>query len=307
MTRIATLAQHNLMQSQIAQTQGKIQELQIQTSSGQKAQRYSGIASDSLRLLNLENDRARIDQYVNGNGTVNLRLQAMETSVSETFDLATQLKTLLVNAISGDNASILSLNATATDMMNEAERDLNVKIGDRYLFSGTATGTAPVDISDPAFTAPPTSYPSNADTSYYQGNGTRLTTRVADNFDLTWGVTADEPGFEQLMRALHLVATSDNSSAPDTNRLQEALNVVNQAIANIPTIRSRIGSAQKSIDQVNTSHQDSKLYMDQTISDIKGVDIPLAVTQLTNDQNILEASYMTVSRLSSLTLANFLK
>lgn len=307
MTRIATLAQHNLTQSQIFQTQARIQDLQTQLSSGVQARRYSGIAADSSRLLNLESDRARIDQYIDGNGAVNLRLQTMEGSVAEVFDIASELKTLLVNAISDGNASILPLTETAQNMMNEVARALNAKLGDRYLFSGTATGTPPVDLTDPNFTAPPTSYPSNADTSYFQGNSTRLATRVADDFDVTWGVTADEAGFEQVIRALHLVATSNNTPTPDTNRLQEALTVVNQAIDNLPVIRSRIASAQRSIEQVNGSHEDIKLYIDETITDIKGVDIALAVTRLTNDQSVLEASFMTVSRLASLTLTNFLR
>lgn len=306
MTRIASLAQHNLTQSQITSTQKRMQELQIQLSTGQKAMRYSGIAKDSAQLVNLESTRMRTDQYLSGNNTVNLRLQTMELSVAKTFDVATELKTLLVNAINGSNASDLPLNLTATNMMEEVARVLNTKLGDRYLFSGTATSTAPVDLNDTDFVPPIGVYPTSADTSYYQGNSTRVSTRVADDFDVAWGVTADEEGFEQLIRALHLTASA-TTSPPDTNRLQEALSLVNQAVDNIPTIRSRIGANQKSIDNVNESHADLNLYVDETITDIKAVDIPLTVTKLTNDELVLQASFMTVSRLSQLTLTSFLR
>jgi len=306
MTRIATLAQHNLTQSQILQTQQRMQDLQIQLSSGQKARRYSGIALDSAKLVNLESARTRADQYVKGNNTTTLRLQTMEQSVADTFDIASNLKTLLVNALNAEDAAELPLNQTAGDMMNELARVLNIKLGDRYLFSGTATGTAPIDFTDPSFLPPPSAYPSNADTSYFQGTNIKLTSQVADNYDVTWGVTADEAGFEQLIRALNLTATASTSPNIDRNRLQEALVVVNQAIDNLPVIRSRIGSSQRAIEQANDSLQDLSLYLDESITDLKAVDIPLAVTKLTNDQVILEASYMTVSRLSTLNLANFL-
>jgi len=69
MTRIATLAQHNLTQSQILQAQKRVQDLQTQLSSGQKARRYSGIALDSAKLVNLESARSRTDQYLSGNNT----------------------------------------------------------------------------------------------------------------------------------------------------------------------------------------------------------------------------------------------
>ena len=101
--------------------------------------------------------------------------------------------------------------------------------------------------------------------------------------------------------------TASTSPTIDRDRLQEALVVVNQAIDNLPVIRSRIGSAQRAIEQANDSLQDMSLYLDESITDLKAVDIPLAVTKLTNDQVILEASYMTVSRLSTLNLANFLR
>ncbi|MDX1486368.1 MAG: flagellin, partial [Alphaproteobacteria bacterium] len=250
---------------------------------------------------------ARTDQYLTGNNTITLRLQTMEQSVADAFDIASDLKSLLVNALNAENAAELPLNQSAQDMMNELSRALNAKLGDRYLFSGTATMTAPVDFTDPSFLSPPTVYPSNADTSYFQGNSTKLSAQVADDFDVSWGVTADEPGFEQLVRALHLTATASTSPTIDKLRLQEALVVVNQAIDNLPVIRSRIGSAQLSIEQASDSHNDIALYLDQSISDVKAVDIPLTVTKLTNDQVILEASFMTVSRLASLTLVNFMK
>ena len=83
MTRISTLAHHNLTQSQIFATQKRMQELQVQLSSGQKAMRYSGIARDTSQLVNLENTRMRTDQYLTGNNAVDLRLQAMEQSVAK--------------------------------------------------------------------------------------------------------------------------------------------------------------------------------------------------------------------------------
>ena len=231
----------------------------------------------------------------------------MEQSVADSFDIASSLKTLLVNAINAENATELPLKLSAQDMMNELSRILNAKLGDRYLFSGTATGTAPVDFTDSSFLAPPSVYPSNADTAYFQGNSTKLTSQVADNYDVAWGVTADEAGFEQLIRALNLTATASTSPTIEKLRLQEALVVVNQAIDNLPVIRSRIGSAQFSIEQANESHLDISLYIDESITNFKSVDIPLTVTKLANDQVILEASYMMIARLASLSLVNFLK
>lgn len=307
MTRISTLAQHQLTQAQIAQTQKRLQEFQIQLSSGHKAMRYSGIASDAGRLINLENAHMRMDQYVKSNGILSLRLETMELSVAKSFNIASELKTLLVNALNGQNAAELPLDLIAGNLMDELAGVLNVKLDGRYLFSGAATGTPPVNFSAAGFAAPPTVYPSSADTGYYQGNSAMLTARVADDHDVTWGATAEEEGFEKLIRALHLTTTATTSPQVDAQRLQEALDLVNQAIDRIPVTRARIAAAQNAIDRANESHADLKIYLAQTITDIKGVDVAEAVTRMTNDQILLEASFMTVSRLAQLSLANYLR
>ncbi len=307
MTRIANLAQHNQILANIRGTQTRIQDLQIQLATGFKSQRYSGIAQDSRQLVNLESSRARMEQYQTNNNTVNLRLQTMEISVGHVFDSASKLKTLLTNALNANNAVDMALPQEAQNILAEVAKQLNIKIGDRYLFAGSKTDTAPVDLSAPGFSAPPTVYPSVADTGYYQGDGVQLTARAADDFDLTYGVTADEDGFEQIIRALNLTATVTLTPTVDRDRLQDALALVNQAISSLPTIRSRIGTAQNALDLANEVHVDMTTYLDQSITNLTSVDITQAATRISAEQVLLQASYMTISQLGQLSLANFMR
>jgi flagellar hook-associated protein 3 FlgL len=306
MTRVTDLSQNQLIQSYIADTQARIQSTQIQVSTGQAAQRYAGIASQSNTLVNLESTDSRAKQYVSNNTQISARLNTMDTAVSQLSDIASQLSTLLVNATNGNNASQLALSQQANGLLNQAAGLLNTKFGDSYLFSGTATDTAPVDLNAPGYGAPGSSYPSSADTSYYQGNSTKLVARAADNFDVTYGVTADQPGFEELFRSLQLAATATTSPTVDTTRLNEALSVVKQAIADIPTIRSTIGASGNAISAASDEHTTMTTYLEQNITDIKSVDVPSALTQLSSDQTVLEAAYMTTVRLSGLSLVSYM-
>ncbi len=307
MTRITNIAQHNLTISQIFETQSRLQKAQLQLSTGMKSPNYSGIADDSQRLVNLESTRARADQFVSNNRIVTLRLQTMELSVANVFEAASKLKTMLVNGLNASNASEFSLNLEADNLLQEVSKQLNVKIGDRFLFAGTIIDTAPVNLNASGYSAPPTSYPSNADTGYFQGDSTRVKVRAADDFDVTYGATADEAGFEELIRALQMVKTASTSPTIDRLRLQEALAVVNKAIADIPNIRSRIGASLNALDKANDGHRDMLVFVDETISDIENVDFPAAVARMTNDQVLLEASFYTIARLRDLSLTNFLR
>src|SRR5574337_205021 len=244
MTRVTDLSQSQLIQSYIADTQARIQATQIQVSTGQAAQRYAGIASQSNTLVNLESMDARMKQYVKNNTQITARLNTMDSAVSQLSDIASQLSTLLVNATNGQNASQLALSQQATGLLDQAAGLMNSKFGGTYLFGGTRTDIPPVDLNATGYSAPSGSYPSSADTGYYQGNSTKLVARAADNLDVTYGVTADQPGFEELVRSLQLTATASTSPTIDTARLNEALSVVKQAIAGLPNVRSAIGASE---------------------------------------------------------------
>jgi flagellar hook-associated protein 3 FlgL len=306
MTRIADLSQNTLIAAYVADTQARIQNTQIQVSTGQKAQRYAGIADDAATLVNLESTDARIQQYVANNKVVSSRLSAMDSSLSQLTNVATQLKTLLVNANNASDASQMAINQQAQNLLNQTAGLLNVKFGDSYLFSGTRTDTPPVNLSAPGYSAPGPTYPSNADTGYYQGNSTQLVSRAGDNFDVTYGVTANQGGFEELIRSLQLAATASTSPTIDHARLQDALNVVNKAIDDLPNTRAQIGAAQNAVDQATNEHNTMSTYIEQSITDIKAVDVPSALSQLSNDQTILQAAYMTTVRLSGLSLTQYM-
>src|SRR3546814_8053110 len=85
----------------------------------------------------------------------------------------------------------------------EIESLLNTQHEDRYLFAGSQTNTRAVDLSDAAYT-PQAGLPGTftADLDYYQGDTLQLSVRSAETFETTYGITADEPAFEELLRAL---------------------------------------------------------------------------------------------------------
>jgi flagellar hook-associated protein 3 FlgL len=304
MTRVSDIGTYSQTLSNLRDTQNRIDTLTVQAGTGFVSTRYSGVAANSRQLINLESSLSRMTQYKTNNQSVQLRLQTMEQSTTKLLDVASSLKTFLTNALNNTNAGDMALKETTDNMLAEASRQLNVKLGDRYLFSGSRIDTPPVDLA--SFGTPANTYPSAADTSYYDGDAVRMTTQAAENYDVSYGATADEPAFEKLMRALKLTNTVTTDPL-DRDRLNNALDLVNQAIQEIPDVTSRIGSAQNVLDKVTTDNDDLKVYLKQSVTDITGVDVPEVMTRLTQDQTLLQASYMTISSLSQLNLASYLR
>lgn len=303
MTRVATLAQHDLMMSLIIQNQRMIDDRMTQVASGAKSQSYKGIATDSERLLNLEASHVRISRYVANNETVLRRLQTMESSIAQIYDVASEFKTLLVNGLNAQNAQDLNINQTAEQMLEHVASLLNVDDAGRYLFSGNRTDTEPVDL-----TGLPVAYvvPTADDDAigYYTGDSVRAEVRADDSLTIAYGVTADEQGFERLIRAIDVVR---KGSAADTTMLNHALDLINQALDDVGDIRTRVGGNMKTLGSINEKHDEFLLFAEQNVSDIENVDITQAMTEMNSAQVNLQASYMSLARLSQSSLLNFLR
>ncbi len=147
MIRFATFGTHKMAQANMLGAQSRLFETQIQISSGKVSRNYAGVALDSRRLVNLENAVTEVSGFLKNIDITESRLQLMENAVAGAFDLASRFQDLLINALNIDNASILTLNQRAEDMLQELTGALNVKQDNRFLFSGSRIDTPPIDIS----------------------------------------------------------------------------------------------------------------------------------------------------------------
>ena len=147
MIRMATFGVHKLNQFQMLDTQARLFETQMQISSGKVSRDYGGIAIDSRRLVNLENAVAEVVGFIKNIDVTESRLQLMENTTAGAFDVAARFRDLLVGALNVDNASLLTLNQRAEDLLQELTGALNVKHDNRFLFSGARIDTAPIDLS----------------------------------------------------------------------------------------------------------------------------------------------------------------
>jgi flagellar hook-associated protein 3 FlgL len=302
MERVTNLSQQTRLFSFITETQKRFDDLQTQIASGYKSQNFSGVAREAGRLISLETTHAKVTQYVENNTTVGRRLETMESSVSRITDIMAKFRTLLVSALNAGNAAELDLNNQARETLNQVASLLNTKVEGRHIFAGSRTDVEPVDLTalPVAYTVPTADGDSAA---YYQGNSQILSVRADDDLTVDYGILASDPEFERAIRALDVVA---KGAPTDAAMLNHALEVANQTLDGLPDIRTRIGLARKTLESTNTKHTEFFLFAEQVISDIGNVDVPETVTRINEAQVTLQASYLTISRLSQTSLLNYL-
>jgi flagellar hook-associated protein 3 FlgL len=407
-TRVATYTNHTLLSDQAIRNAARVTDLQTQASSGYKSRDYAGIADSAQRLLNLEGEYTRTEQYLRNTTQAKLRMQSMETAVESMMTIATQMKTLLIQAASAEQAADVNVKAQATQALEQVADLLNTNLDGRYLFAGgrseepavdlekmsapdnyisdddndLASGTTLASLSvttgqlqivstDVDGNSVTTNVNYNAatddisdildainsvttngaiaslrtlgdsgktrlnienvgngsititesgtgdlltvlgmekipnpriDTDYYNGDQQVMEVRVDDNYNVSYGILADNPAFQKLIQGLGIAADTEDEDA-----LVVAIGYLTEAIEDLPNVQGQIGLDLSNTERYETRHEDFKVFAAQAISDIETVDVPLTLAELSQYETALQASFITISRASDLSLANYLR
>jgi flagellar hook-associated protein 3 FlgL len=296
--RLGTLARSDRSQSFVQSIQGRAFGLQTQITSGYKAQHYSGIAEDAGRLVLLESDKNRIVQYQKSITQIGSRLGSMQVQLESLLDNAIQFRATLVNGLNNGNASFMALGQQAAQMLQQTANVLNTKDGETYLFAGHQTTTAPVDLTK--MTGVADKLVVNED--YYQGDTAILSGRIDKDYNMEYGINANAPAFEQYIRSLRLV----QQNPTDQGKLSDALSLFDNVISGLNTHIADVGAKQRQLEVSASRHEDNKLVLASTISGIEDTDILDATSRLSKEETLLQAAYASITRLSRISLAQYL-
>ncbi|MCH7935481.1 MAG: hypothetical protein IH994_00115 [Proteobacteria bacterium] len=148
MTRISSLAANTSLVNQILRTQSRLFNTEIQIASGKISQNYEGIAIDSRRLINLENTRDSLRQFIKNNDRIDIRLNIANIAIDGIQELIRNFSHNLNNfAIGGtkDKIKVQTIQEDAFRTLKSIEDLLNTKIDGRFIFAGGRVDTEPAN------------------------------------------------------------------------------------------------------------------------------------------------------------------
>lgn len=303
MNRISTYGQLNATLTSVLRQQSDMAVAQAQSATGLKSATYQGLGADSARALNLEAQLARSLQYVAQGEVVTSRIETMYGAMTNMIDTLGSYQTLLSTAMSGDSAEIAGLNYQSQTLLDTFVDSANARLAGRYLFSGDMTDAVPVHVSDPPYA--PQTYPSTASTSYYQGDSAIATFQASDGKTITYGVTANEAGFEEAIRALSLGANASEDPV-DQDALTEAYDLVNAALDALLVTQTKLSAAASALEWEMDVQTDVQVRLEAMVSTVKEMDVAEALTRMEALQTQLEASYAAISRINEMNLFDYL-
>jgi flagellar hook-associated protein 3 FlgL len=185
-TRISTAVSNQVLVNRMLEQQQRVNQNQMQLSTGFKSQDYIGVAQDSFRLLNIENERARLSRYIANNDLLSTTLKAQATSVTGIDDTARMIRSELIQFASRDLtaqnpeniSAVLDLQSKVFSAFSQVQYFLTQKIDGKYIFGGAKSDTPPISFNYKSL---------NEFQQFYDGiNAVFPSTRVANLVDLSF-------------------------------------------------------------------------------------------------------------------------
>jgi flagellar hook-associated protein 3 FlgL len=259
------------------------------------------LASNAGRVINLQVSVTRAQTYIDASNLADNKVQAMYSAVGSVTDIITQLRTQLSAATTGSSTATASVINYAQQAISQMQGLLNTQYDGEYVFSGARTDTAPVDLSS---YDTGTGSLTTSDTSYYKGDSEIASVRVSDSQSVSYGVTADNPAFEQVMRLLKYVG---NSTTLTSSNISQALDLASNALDATSTVQAKLSTAASQIETASTSQSDYQNFAKTLSTNLTSVDVAAVTAQLSTYQAQLTASYSAIAKIQSMNLANYLK
>ncbi len=292
-SRAGSLQAQSYILEQVTKSNASYLNLTEQITTGDKTQRYSGMADQSALTINLANSKGLVDQYQKSADTANSRISAQHNSLSTVIDIATDFRTKLLQAMTSEQADDGRIDVVADGNLDQIEASLNTDLGGVYLFGGTKSDAPPVDLSDSV---------DNSNGTYYSGAEELMQARIDGNTVLSYGVTADHQGFKDLIASMQRVSSASNSQ----DELATALDELNSALDSLTQLEADMGHQMKVVETAQSRNEGVQATLTNQLSGLRDVDISAAMVELTQRQTILQASYAVIAKQTDLSLVNYL-
>lgn len=298
--RIATSQYQSTMNHSLQLNQERISHLTQQMATNKRILTPSDDPVDSVRLARLTREETTVQQYRDNIASLKLRLTKSEGYLSNMTKEITAGRDLLVWASDGGNAvdDLKAMIAPMTTLRDSLFFNGNtIDQEGNYLYSGTATKTAPLRYDATQAIGARYSFAGNTNTQdVVVGNG------------VTQSSNEDLSGLEKLLNHMDIVidAMSQPGATPNNPavraKLASALGGFDDALTLVSGKVANMGGIQNIIATLDSNHANISLSNKMAITDVGQLDMGEAATELNGYSTALQATYKAYARIGNMSL-----
>jgi flagellar hook-associated protein 3 FlgL len=291
--RVSESMLYSTTNTTLANQMANMQTLTEQISASKKLIKPSDNPADVRTAVGLYDTLAQLNQFGRNIDTATNTLSSMDGALSSAGQLIQRANELAIQGANGTlSPSDRKSMATEVSQLTEAmAQDANAKVGNSYIFSGFKTDTPPYQVTGPG------------QVGAYQGDNGVVLARVGPSSTMQVSL-AGGAVFQSGIDALTQLQTDLNSGnavqASTITQISNALQDLSQAQATVGARENRMTDAKNTQQNLITSNT-------ALLSGLQDVNMPAAITALTQAQTTYQASLAVTAKVMQTSLIDYLK
>lgn len=308
--RISTSWAHQSSANAMLEQQSRLQQTQMQISTGKKLLTPSDDPTTAARIIDLNQNLKQTEQYQSNINYARDRLTMEEGVLQGATDILQRIRELGIEGLSDGTSATNRINiASEMELLNKQLVNLaNTKNANgEFMFSGFKSNTQPFskDASNPGAYV----YAGDANSRPIQIDAV---SQVADGdpgsrvFGLPTGASpATVPAagsIANVFEAIDKFATDLRANTPTKASIDDISNSLDKVV----TVRASVGTRLNALDRQETINSDAILNTRSVLSDTEDLDYAEAITRLSQQSVSLQAAQQTFAQVKKLSLFNYL-
>ncbi|GEM_PF-1614516 len=290
--RVSNAFSQRVFLRNLQRNRASLDEALARTSSGLRVRYPSDDPEAAAEMLRLQEEMQQLVMRQRGISQARPWLQMLEEAAGDLGDILTSALQYAVQGSSDtlDDAQYEALAEQVSGLRSQLMSLTKLKISGRYIFSGTLTDTEPFDGE-----------------GHYQGNGRAIRIHL-DAEDVTINVPGDEL-FGEMGVGGPMQVLADLEEAfhdADTERVQQLLDELRDAISSNAAMLSRIGNRRKALEDADVRLQDRQLSLQQRVADLGSADMAEAMSDVQKFETGYQATLAAGAKLFGPTFFDYL-
>ncbi len=310
--KISTQLLFDRAAEQMSLVQNKLADSQAHLAQGKQILKPSDAPDQAAVVQRLKTVMSRQESFLSSMVTLRSRLENEDTTLKSASDLLVRAKEIAVHAA---NDTLSPINRRALGKEMQAVRDQLLSLANskdnngNFLFAGSRS-------TKPAFDAPDDA---PGESPVYKGDQTKMTVMVGDQRSIPTNRTGTDafvslnrpgptPGSVQGVSFFKvmddLVAGINNSNGV---AIQRGVDEMTSLLNGMSLAHADIGTDMNVVEQQTGVIEDTILNLKTNLSTVEDLDYAAAITKMNQQLLSLEAAQSSFSKISQLSLFNYLK
>lgn len=300
--RVTNRAMTNTYLSDVQKSLQSINKLNTQLNTGKQVNKVSDNPYEAIKILNMQNEINDVERYNYNCDEITGWLDSTDDALDKIGNISSEIKVLLTS-ISGSYGEdeIKAIKSEINEKVKQIGEALNTTYAGRFIFGGSNTNEAPVEIFENADGIVELRLKAGA-------NEDKLKAEISDGIGIDYNLTASQVTDNlKGLNTINNILVELGNNPVDKDRVQELNSELGDYMNHVLNNRSAIGARSNTVSNVKSSNDENILRLKGVYSDMQDVDWAEKYIELTSAQMVYNSSMQVGAEMIQPTLLDYLR